>query len=46
MGAVSGWAFGRRAAAAQAGVRHLPQKENTVEELGILLRELLATPAG
>jgi PAS domain S-box-containing protein len=33
-----------RAAAAQAGVRHLLQKENTVEELCALLREVLAKP--
>ncbi|MEO8057585.1 MAG: ATP-binding protein [Burkholderiales bacterium] len=34
-----------RSAAAQAGVRHLLQKENTVEELCGLLREVLENPA-
>ncbi len=34
-----------RSAAARAGVRRLLQKENTVEELCVLLREVLASPA-
>ena len=35
-----------RGAASRAGVRHLLQKENTVEELGDVLRSVLASPRG